>query len=48
MVFHAAALKQVPSCEYFPYEAVQTNVIGAKNLINLSIKNNLEKVIFKY
>ena len=45
MVFHAA-LKQVPSCEYFPYEAVQTNVIGAKNLINLSIKNNLEKVIF--
>ena len=46
MVFHAAALKQVPSCEYFPYEAVQTNVIGAKNLINLSIKNNLEKVIF--
>ena len=46
MVFHAAALKQVPSCEYFPYEAVQTNVMGAKNLINLSIKNNLEKVIF--
>ncbi len=46
MVFHAAALKQVPSCEYFPYEAVQTNIIGAKNLISLSIKNNIKKVIF--
>ena len=30
MIFHAAALKQVPSCEYFPYEAVQTNIIGQK------------------
>tara|TARA_B100002051_G_C16688329_1_gene613948 strand:+ start:553 stop:1554 length:1002 start_codon:yes stop_codon:yes gene_type:complete len=46
MVFHAAALKQVPSCEFFPYEAVQTNIIGAKNLISLSIKNNIKKVIF--
>ncbi len=46
MIFHAAALKQVPSCEYFPYEAVQTNIIGAKNLISLSIKNNIKKVIF--
>lgn len=46
MVFHASALKQVPSCEYFPYEAVQTNIIGAKNLISLSIKNNIKKVIF--
>ena len=46
MIFHAAALKQVPSCEYFPYEAVQTNIIGAKNLISLSIKNNVKKVIF--
>ena len=46
IVFHAAALKQVPSCEFFPYEAVQTNIIGAKNLISLSIKNNIKKVIF--
>lgn len=45
-VFHAAALKQVPSCEYFPFEAVQTNVIGAKNLIKASIQNSIEKVIF--
>src|SRR5207253_287924 len=33
VVFNAAALKQVPSCEYFPYEAVQTNIIGAENII---------------
>lgn len=33
VVFHAAALKQVPSCEYFPYEAVMTNVVGAENLV---------------
>jgi len=45
-VFHAAALKQVPSCEYFPYEAIQTNIVGAKNLIDLSIKNSVKKVIF--
>jgi FlaA1/EpsC-like NDP-sugar epimerase len=46
MVFHAAALKQVPSCEYFPYEAVQTNIIGAKNLIKASLINKIKKVIF--
>src|SRR5919206_2246443 len=33
VVFNAAALKQVPSCEYFPFEAVQTNVLGAENII---------------
>ena len=33
VVFHAAALKQVPSCEYFPYEAVQTNIVGAENIV---------------
>src|SRR5919206_2030663 len=33
VVFNAAALKQVPSCEYFPFEAVQTNVVGAQNII---------------
>ncbi len=35
VVFHAAALKQVPSCEYFPYEAVQTNIQGAENLVRI-------------
>jgi FlaA1/EpsC-like NDP-sugar epimerase len=33
VIFHAAALKQVPSCEYFPFEAVQTNIVGAQNLV---------------
>src|SRR5437867_1514014 len=33
VVFHAAALKQVPTCEYFPFEAVQTNILGAQNLV---------------
>ena len=47
VVFHAAALKQVPSCEYFPFEAVQTNVIGAANLVRAIRENGLgvEKVI---
>lgn len=39
VVFHAAALKQVPSCEYFPYEAVMTNIVGAQNIVR-SIKEN--------
>ncbi len=43
IVFHAAALKQVPSCEYFPYEAVQTNVLGAQNLVK-AIKDTGSKV----
>lgn len=41
VVFNAAALKQVPSCEYFPFEAVQTNVIGAENIIRSIQENNL-------
>src|SRR5574344_1902641 len=44
-VFHAAALKQVPSCEFFPVEAVKTNVLGANNVIDAAIKNNVERVI---
>ena len=36
-VFHAAALKQVPSCEFFPMEAIQTNTIGTENVINLAL-----------
>lgn len=44
-VFHAAALKQVPSCEYFPYEAVKTNVIGSQNVLDSSIKNSIQNVV---
>lgn len=47
VVFHAAALKQVPSCEYFPFEAVLTNIYGAANIVRAVRENNLpvEKVI---
>jgi UDP-glucose 4-epimerase len=41
VVFNAAALKQVPSCEYFPYEAVQTNVVGAENIIRAVRESHL-------
>ena len=44
-VFHAAALKQVPSCEFYPIEAVKTNIIGTENILNSAIKNNIDKVI---
>ena len=44
-VVHAAALKQVPSCEYNPFEAVKTNIIGAENVINTAIDNGVQKVI---
>ncbi len=44
-VFHAAALKQVPSCEFFPMEAVRTNVIGTQNTINAAIANKVPKII---
>lgn len=44
-VFHAAALKQVPSCEFFPIQAVKTNILGAENVINAAIVNNIQKVI---
>jgi UDP-glucose 4-epimerase len=41
VIFHAAALKQVPSCEYFPFEAVQTNVYGAQNVVRAIRENRL-------
>ena len=44
-VFHAAALKQVPSCEFFPLQAVQTNVIGTGNVLDAAIENKVKKVI---
>ncbi len=44
-VFHAAALKQVPSCEFYPYQAVQTNVIGAEHVMNAAIANGVERVV---
>ena len=44
-VFHAAALKQVPSCEFFPIEAVKTNVLGTNNVLDAAIKNKVKKVI---
>ena len=44
-VFQAAALKQVPSCEFFPIEAVKTNILGTENVINSAIKNKVKKVI---
>lgn len=45
-VFHAAALKQVPSCEFYPMEAVKTNIIGSDNVISASVKNGVKKAIF--
>ena len=44
-VFHAAALKQVPSCEFFPIQAVKTNVLGAENVLRAAIANNVKKAI---
>ena len=44
-VFHAAALKQVPSCEFFPVQAVRTNILGAENVIKSAIANNAKKLI---
>ena len=45
-VFHAAALKQVPSCEFFPMEAVKTNIIGTENVIQSCLKNSIKKAVF--
>ena len=45
-VFHAAALKQVPSCEFFPMEAVKTNVAGSDNVISACVTNHVKKAIF--
>jgi len=44
-IFHAAALKQVPSCEFFPLEAVKTNVIGTDNVLTAAIRNKVKKII---
>ncbi len=44
-VFHAAALKQVPSCEFFPIEAVKTNVLGTENVLTAAVETNVKKVI---
>jgi UDP-N-acetylglucosamine 4,6-dehydratase len=44
-VFHAAALKQVPSCEFFPIEAVKTNILGTENVLESAIRNKVKKVI---
>lgn len=44
-VFHAAALKQVPSCEFYPLEAVKTNILGTENVLNAALARNVKKVI---
>ena len=44
-IFHAAALKQVPSCEFFPLEAVKTNVLGTDNVLTSAINHGVEKII---
>ena len=44
-IFHAAALKQVPSCEFYPMEAIRTNIIGAENVLNAAANHHVEKVI---
>ena len=44
-IFHAAALKQVPSCEFFPMEAVRTNIIGTDNVLNAAINAKVKKVV---
>ena len=45
-VFHAAALKQVPSCEFYPMEAIKTNVLGSDNVITACVENHIKKAIF--
>lgn len=45
-VFHAAALKQVPSCEFFPMEAIKTNILGSNNVIDACIENKISNVVF--
>lgn len=44
-IFHAAALKQVPSCEFFPMEAVKTNVIGTNNVLTAAIEEGVKKIV---
>ena len=45
-IFHAAALKQVPSCEFYPLEAFKTNVLGTENILKASLDRNVKKVVF--
>jgi UDP-N-acetylglucosamine 4,6-dehydratase len=45
LVFHAAALKQVPSCEFYPMEAVRTNILGANNVLHAAVENGVERMI---
>lgn len=45
LVVHAAALKQVPACEYNPFEAIQTNIMGAKNVIDVALQRRVQKAI---
>lgn len=44
-IFHAAALKQVPSCEFYPMEAVRTNILGAENVLNAAVASGVERMI---
>ena len=46
IVFHTAALKHVPICEFNPFDAIQTNVIGTQNIIEACIHSNVEKFVF--
>jgi UDP-N-acetylglucosamine 4,6-dehydratase/5-epimerase len=45
ILFHLAALKHVPVCEENPFESVQTNILGAQNVINAAIQNKIKKVV---
>ena len=45
-IFHAAALKEVPSCEFFPMEAVRTNIMGTDNVITAAVENGVKRVVF--
>ncbi len=45
IIFHAAALKQVPTCEFFPHEAVKTNILGSNNVMDAAEEAGVEKVV---
>ncbi|XYU82272.1 polysaccharide biosynthesis protein [Pasteurella multocida] len=44
-IYHAAALKQVPSCEFYPLEAVKTNILGTANVLEAAIQNQIKRVV---